>query len=273
MFIDDQSTFGTYSPTSIVRMILNITRSIDDSWLGRRIIFMLRRLSSMLTGKCIDTELENTHMRLYTCGNVCEKRAIYAPQLFEYYEREFLAKNAGDGCVFIDIGANVGLYSILVGNQYQRFNHTTIHAIEPHPGLYKRLMYNVNLNPKMHIKPHNIAIMDKNSTFQLDADLKNLGQNSITERGTIPVQGYSLLNFIKQEKIKNVTAIKIDVEGNEEKILVPFLLEENQSFFPKILILEKNTNAWHTDLTALIKQCGYTLNSETRMNFVFTLDS
>lgn len=269
MFIDDHSTFGTYHPSVVVRAIMRITRSIHDSWLSRRIIFLLRRIANLFTQKCIDTKLQDTKLRLYNQGNVCEKRALYAPQLFESYERAFLSSHAKDDCVFVDIGANVGLYSILVGDQYQHFANTRIHAIEPHPGLYKRLCYNAQLNPTICIKTHDVAIMDKDGAFQLDTHEENLGQNTISSKGTTSVQGYSLINFIRKENIEKINAMKIDVEGNEEKVLLPFLIDENRSYFPEILILENNTNLWRCDLKALLIKFGFKLHMQTRMNFIF----
>ena len=48
---------------------------------------------------------------MYTKGNVSEKRALFSPQIFEEEERNFIAEKAEDNSIFIDIGANIGLYS------------------------------------------------------------------------------------------------------------------------------------------------------------------
>ena len=271
MYIDDRSGFGTYKPKKIVTVIIKITRSIGQSWIAKRVIFLLRRIALLFSKECVDTSLFNCKMRLYTKGNVCEKRALFAPQIFESYERDFICKNAKDVSTFIDIGSNVGLYSLSVGDSYKSFKETKIHSIEPHPKLFKRLLYNSSLNPNIPIKTHNFAIMDKNEEFYLNVDEDNLGQSTVSDSGKINVEGKTLENFIHDQNIKKITTLKVDVEGNEEKVILPFLKEENRELFPEIIIIENNKLSWDKDLIELLVNFGYSLNKKTRMNYILTL--
>jgi hypothetical protein len=58
-------------------------------------------------------------MRLHPRRNGCEKGALFTPQMYETGERKELfadidkAKAASRPFIFIDIGANVGLFSLL----------------------------------------------------------------------------------------------------------------------------------------------------------------
>ena len=52
-------------------------------------------------------------------------------------------------------------------------------------------------------------------------------------KGQIKVIGKKLETFLKEENINKISAIKIDVEGNEEKVLIPFLKNENKELFPE----------------------------------------
>ena len=70
MYIDDKSEFSTFKPSPIVSLIIEITRSVGDSWIAKRIIFILRRFAILLSKDCIDTELFNAKIRLYTKGNM-----------------------------------------------------------------------------------------------------------------------------------------------------------------------------------------------------------
>ena len=144
--VDNTSKFGFYKPNTLVNIIMLITRSIGNRWLSKRIIFLLRRIAIILSKDCIDTNLFNANLRMYTKGNVSEKRALFSPQIFEEEEREFIAERAQDNSIFIDIGANIGLYSFSIGNIYKRYKNTKIFSIEPHPDLFKRLSFNVSLN-------------------------------------------------------------------------------------------------------------------------------
>ena len=94
MYIDNISDFGTHKPRLFVYLIIKITRSLGQNWLSKRLIFFLRRIALSLSGECIDTELFHGKARLYTKGNICEKRALFSPQIFESYERDFISSYA-----------------------------------------------------------------------------------------------------------------------------------------------------------------------------------
>ena len=187
------------------------------------------------------------------------KKELFFLQIFESFERNFISNYAKDGSIFIDIGSNIGLYSLSVGARYKDFINTEIHSIEPHPNLFKRLQFNTSLNKDFPIKIHNLAIMDKNE-FNLKTNESNLGQTVISNEGQNKSYRKKLNTFLKEENINKITALKIDVEGNEEKVLVPFLKEENKKLFPKIIILERNDNSYDSDLIKVLNNFNYSIH-------------
>ena len=272
MYIDNISEFGAHKPSLLVGLIIKITRSLGKNWFSKRLIFFLRRVALNFSGECIDTELFHSQIRLHTKGNICEKRALFSPQIFESFERDFISSCAEDGSIFIDIGSNVGLYSLSVGSRYKDFTNTEIHSIEPHPDLFKRLQFNTSLNEGFPIKIHNLAIMDKNEEFNLKTNDSNLGQTVISDDGQIKVTGKNLITFLKDESINEISALKIDVEGNEEKVLIPFLKDENKKLFPKIIIIERNDNLWDSDLIKTLNGFNFRIHKKTKMNYILIND-
>ena len=272
MYIDNISEFGAHKPSFLVGLIIKITRSLGKNWFSKRLIFFLRRAALNFSGECIDTELFKGQARLYTKANICEKRALFSPQIFESFERNFISNYAKDGAIFIDIGSNIGLYSLSLGARYKDFTNTKIHSIEPHPDLYKRLQFNTSLNKDFPIKIHNLAIMDKNQEFNLKINENNLGQTMISDDGQIKVIGKKLNTFLKEENINKVSALKIDVEGNEEKVLIPFLKDENKKLFPKIIIIERNDNLWDSDLIKILNNFNFRIYKKTKMNYILIND-
>ncbi|MFL2815513.1 MAG: FkbM family methyltransferase [Alphaproteobacteria bacterium] len=272
MYIDNISEFGAHKPSLLVSLIIKITRSLGKNWFSKRLIFFLRRVALNFSGECIDTELFQGQARLYTKGNICEKRALFSPQIFESFERDFISSYAKDGSIFIDIGSNIGLYSLSVGARYKDFTNTKIHSIEPHPNLFKRLHFNTSLNKDFPIKIHNLAIMDKNEEFNLKTNETNLGQTMISDDGQIKVIGKKLNTFLKEKNINKISALKIDVEGNEEKVLIPFLKEENKKLFPKIIIIERNDNLWDGDLIKTLNNFNFRIYKKTKMNYILIND-
>ena len=269
--VDNSSNFGYYKPNIIVKIIISITRGIGKNWFSKRIIFFLRKIAIILSEDCIDTKLFNSKLRLYTKDNVSEKRALFSPQIFEKDERDFIANMSKDNSIFIDIGSNIGLYSFSVGNIYKTFKNTKIFSIEPHPFLFKRLKYNVLQNMDIPIFPREIAIMNKSGKFKLDTPNKNLGQGKITDKGKYTVIAKSLIDFINDEKIKNISAMKIDVEGNEENVIIPFIDSVEKKLLPSIIIIENNNSSWKIDLINKLNEKGYLVKNKTRMNYILEL--
>ena len=269
--VDNSSSFGQYEPNFIVKIIIYITRNIGTSWFSKRLIFLFRKIAILLSRDCIDTNLFGAKLRLYTKGNVSEKRALFSPQIFEKDERDFIKSRCKDNSVFIDIGSNIGLYSFSVGSVYKEFKNTKIFSIEPHPSLFQRLKYNALQNKDIPINPREIALMDKSGEFKLDTPDENLGQGKISKTGSQKVIAKNLIDFIKDEKIENISAIKIDVEGNEESVIIPFIENANKKLLPLIIIIENNKNSWKTDLIKLLEEKGYLIKKKTRMNYILEL--
>ena len=269
--VDNSSSFGQYEPNFIVKIIIYITRNIGTSWFSKRLIFLFRKIAILISKDCIDTHLFGAKLRLYTKGNVSEKRALFSPQIFEKDERDFIKSRCKDNSVFIDIGSNIGLYSFSVGSVYKEFKNTKIFSIEPHPSLFRRLKYNALQNKDIPINPREIALMDKSGEFKLDTPDENLGQGKISKTGSQKVIAKNLIDFIKDEKIENISAMKIDVEGNEESVIIPFIENANKKLLPLIVIIENNKNSWKTDLIKLLVEKGYLIKKKTRMNYILEL--
>ena len=76
--------------------------------------------------------------------------------------------------------------------------------------------------------------------LNLDTPDENLGQGKVSNSGEHTVIAKNLIDFIKDENIKNISAMKIDVEGNEESVIIPFINNSNKKLLPLIIIIENN---------------------------------
>ena len=106
----------------------------------------------------------------------------------------------------------------------------------------------------------------------LKTNESNLGQTMISDDGQIKVIGKNLKTFLKEENINKISALKIDVEGNEENVLIPFLKEENKKLFPKIIIIERNDNLWDSDLIKTLNNFNFRIHKKTKMNYILIND-
>lgn len=265
--------FGTYAPHGFVKWAVRTTRQLPDSWLGRRLVILLRRVVALkLRGAPVDVEALGSRMRLHPYNNICEKRMLFAPGTFDPDELALLDARLRERFVFIDIGANVGTYSLFVAS---RAGPTArILAVEPQPDIFERLIRNISLNEFATIKAVDCAVADKAGDLTLFLDARNSGESSVKIVGSglargMRVSAKTLLDLVREEGYRHVDAVKLDVEGAEDIILEPFLTHAPPSLRPDLLIIEDGTRQWQIDLPELLVRHGYKLLARTRLNFIY----
>ena len=79
----------------------------------------------------------------------------------------------------------------------------------------------------------------------------------------------TLLALVESEGYQSLDAVKLDVEGEEDLILEPFLRDAPETLWPGFIIIEDSRNRWQIDLIELLSQRGYALIAQTRLNLVF----
>lgn len=271
--MDDAAPFGTYAPQGFVRWAVDKARTLPDTWLARRAVILLRRVvSRALGGKPVDVEALGARMRLHPYNNICEKKMLFTPHIFDSEELAILEKRLHDGFVFIDIGANIGAYSLFVARRTGP--SARILAIEPQPSVFDRLTHNIRLNAFATIKAVACAVADKAGEVTLFIDARNSGESSVKIVSTgsatgIRVGAKTLLGLAREEGFSHIDAVKLDVEGAEDLILEPFFAEAPPELHPGLLILEDGSRQWQMDLSGLLARYGYREILRTRLNFVF----
>jgi len=117
----------------------------------------------------------------------------------------------------LDIGANIGFHTLYFAELVGQSGKVT--AFEPILFNYNSLIRNISLNNFLQINPQNIALSNKNETFQIAADAtsKNPGSFNLFEKnGDVSVNCKIGDEFLIEEKIN---FIKIDVEGYEAFVI------------------------------------------------------
>lgn len=269
----EEQPFGAFAPKPFLARIINRTRAAPDNFLGRKSAYALRRIGlRSLEGTPVDIEALGAKMRLYPDGNVCEKRVLFTPQYFDPVEREMLASRMRDGFTFIDVGANIGAYSLFVAARAGR--GARILAVEPQPDVFARLAYNIAQNPFGTVKAVACALADKPGELTLFIDPANRGESSVrmlnsATASPVKVPAMTLLALVQGEGYERIDAIKLDVEGAEDLILEPFLRDAPPALWPGFIVIEDSRQRWQSDLAGLLKRSGYRLLRQTRMNMLF----
>jgi len=113
--------------------------------------------------------------------------------------------------VFYDIGANVGIYSCLVGNH---INSGGVVAFEPTPEAFSMLERNVRRNG-IDAELFNVALSNFSGTTQRSVRGQTGHQFSNEDTGTIEVETSPADELIKKHNLRPPDICKIDIEGAE----------------------------------------------------------
>ena len=134
----------------------------------------------------------------------------------EFNDMSFLLHYLKPDSFFIDIGANVGVYTLLASGH----NKCKSISIEPLPQTYQNLKKNIELNKlENKVKSLNIGLSQQQEElyFTNDGDTVNhVVPEKSNNTTTVKVE---TLNQIFPQQITNETLLKIDVEGFEYNVL------------------------------------------------------
>lgn len=135
------------------------------------------------------------------------------------------------GAVCFDIGANIGVYSMVMAKISG--DAANVHSFEPVEHLREKLLANAQLNGFDAIHVSDVAMGDKPGTaemYQINKGQFRGGTSSLIENSTVQTLG--LDNFTKKEvvivtldeyvstqDVRRIDFMKIDVEGYELRVL------------------------------------------------------
>jgi FkbM family methyltransferase len=226
--------FGTFAPTPAQERVVRLARG---TFLRRGDFrkVMVDWLLGLRDGP-IDYRFRELNYRLNIRDNTGEQ-AILLNAAYNAGELAFLADGLKPGGVFVDVGANVGLFSlplaVVVGPK------GVVLAVEPDPVIRARLEINVAANdtPAVRILPY--ALGDREGEAAFIQDDRNLGHNRVGESGGITVPMKPMLIMLTEAGVTRVDAFKIDVEGFEDKVLNPFFETAPRGLWPRRVVIEK----------------------------------
>ncbi len=142
------------------------------------------------------------------------REGCYEPQLSALF-RQYL--RAGD--TFIDIGANIGYFTLLAASCVGA--NGEVHSFEPTPETFKSLQHNVTLNHFRHVTLNKAAVSNKPGPVQLwvgkeiDSGLVSMRQTSHLLTDTVTSQATTLDEYVIANRVGKIRAMKLDIEGAE----------------------------------------------------------
>ena len=144
---------------------------------------------------------------------------IYFFGVWEPHISRYIARHLHQGDIFIDIGANIGYYSLLAAGCVGKSGKVI--SIEASPTIFEYLRGNVGLNGFSNVSLHNVAIADHEGVLDLYLNESSPGQSTIMSDRVTPAhlreetRCARLGAAIDPELVQAARFIKIDVEGAE----------------------------------------------------------
>ena len=263
------SEWGHHKPVGWRATWLRMLHRLPSGSVWRRIALLLRKPLKKGLGQWADVEVWGLKLRLRTRGNLSEQRLLLMPQFLDTIERDFLAQELKDGDVFLDIGANAGVYSLWVASGCN--GKVRIEAFEPDRELCERLRFNLQTNKLVQVTLHEYALGEVAGEATLVPGNSNRGENRVesSETSGIRVRIEILSDVLQRLGISRVKALKIDVEGQEADVLRPLFDNAAPELLPNVIICELIPNVQRSPLHELLSRFGYRLEARGRLNGIF----
>lgn len=170
--------------------------------------------SRLLPGAALVPFVNNTVL-VVSPGMTGATQNIYTG-LHEFEDCGFLLHLLRSGDLFVDIGANVGVYTVLAAGAIG----ATAIAVEPVPDTFAKLLANLRVNGlDGKAQPHNIGLGRSASTLRFTVDQDTTNHVVTDESWTGPSLQVPVQTLDAVLNGQTPSLIKIDVEGWESEVL------------------------------------------------------
>ncbi|HEY6126261.1 MAG TPA: FkbM family methyltransferase [Steroidobacteraceae bacterium] len=278
-----EAPFGSFAPRGGHRRLIEFAQRSPHNAIGKQLAHAARSLYLLRAPSPVDVTVGEIRLRSYLRENTCERKFVFTPWRFDPLELEAMAEALSPEGVFVDVGANVGLYTLtaalLLGE------HGRIIALEPQALAHDRLQFNIDATRRgragwPRIDVLKLGISDRDESRELRIDRGNLGGGTIasgtarlTDRGageSVTIRCKPLLQVLDECGVERPDVLKIDIEGAEDLALLPFLAQALDARLPRRLIVENSDHLWKGDLRAAIAGRGYVAQRRSRLNTVYS---
>lgn len=163
---------------------------------------------------------------------------------FEVDIINFLKSLLNECSIFFDIGANIGIYSLLASKHIR--NGGKVYSFEPSDWAYERLMENLKLNDSKNVEVLKLAATNSSGLkrFYVCEDDAYNSLNSFPMKDVqkvIEINSIRIDEYCSNHNVKKIDILKVDAEGADYLVLKG---AENilRSDTPPIIICEFNRN-------------------------------
>ncbi len=205
---------------------------------GKRLTTLLRSIVFVLRKRFVRRDFTfrfHNSLLLSHPSSKSSSSAVYFSGLPDYWEMQFLKSYLRPGDKVIDIGANVGLYTVymaeLVGKE------GSVDAFEPSESTFALLAENLKANALSNVSAHKLACTNCNGRLGFESGDDHSLSHVIadtSEETKLHVEGVRLETYLHESSF---SFAKLDIEGHE-----PFAIEGMGSWLerkiPPVFLIE-----------------------------------
>ncbi len=197
---------------------------------------------------------------------------IFTPQYFDPRERRVIAKILREGDYVVDVGANVGGFSLIFADLVGPSGLVT--AIEAEQNNAERLRHNLKINSFSWVNVHQRGVSDRDESLSLLLNSTgNAGGHSFYEQSDTtspPIQRvacHPLSALVENGRTPRF--MKLDIEGFEHRVLKRYFEDVAARVWPEFIMLEDNESRREADAVQLVLSKGYTVMHRFDANVFF----
>jgi len=272
--VNDQTPppFGAFAPTRAQDAIIalahrsGLKRGVFRPWLSR--------LIDLIRSGPIDTRYQGAAFRFHHLASATERGALFNPD-YNIEELNFLRAHTPPGGVFVDVGANVGTYAMVLARHVGASGKVI--AVEPHPVPFGRLSFNRAASASTQVRLVAAAAAASDGELMMETDSDNIGASHVVTGNAgshaFKVAALRLQRILEEAGVDHVDSLKIDVEGFEDRVLIGFFAQAPENLWPRAVVIEHlSRDEWQDDCIADMQSRGYTQKGRTRSNTLLARD-
>jgi FkbM family methyltransferase len=182
---------------------------------------------------------------------------------YEPEETAIMLQVINDGDLILDIGGNIGWFSILLA---KRFPNSEILSFEPVGPVFDELKANIDLNECRKVTAYNLGLSDSEGEFDIFYDPTYSARSSTQDLSDgasrkVVCRTVTLDAFAAKHGLRPVQVIKCDVEGAELFVIrggLGLIERDKPAIFAEMLRKWAGKFGYHpNDIIALLKPLGY----------------
>jgi FkbM family methyltransferase len=248
--------WGQLRPKGTAALSMGMLR--NHIYLGRSSKRAIYRLLER-HGPYYDIETDGLRFRCRANDNGGEMIVINGRKLRRRAELQQVVANLAPGDTFVDAGANFGMF-VLYGAKAVGPTGRVI-AIEPNPKLVERMRFNVTANEFANVAVAPVALGPEPGQAELHIPSTEQDRASLLpvrgQDATLSVDVQPLATVLAAHGVSRVDVLKIDIEGYEDRALIPFFASAPKAVWPRRVLIERNGHLWQQDCIAHMLTLGY----------------